>query len=775
MNRQRSLFVFGLAIFVILVLAWTALLDPQGGENPTKVNVDAAQLEPQPDSAIKQSASTAVRRDSIPQEANLALSSESLSDKKSLKVLVQSPSGQAKAEIPVSLWKFEEDHFLPWKIETTNLQGHAEFALQPYQVGKDFTMVVGFAFPCGKARSVKFLRSELPTTTVLLVLAATGRVEVQLLDEKGEPWLFPTEVRCSPTSETKAVAFRTQGYAGPGLVSLTTDKNGRVSFPCVSGESSHTASVFAKNFGDWDQTSFAAPKPNRTTKLDLQLLQANPRATFRILKPDGTPLVQHAWSGWLNQISIEEGNNWTWTYSMAGRTDSEGYAAIAITDSLVGKIWTSRDLVIEAVFEGTEPALRARRETLSAELASSPFLGDFRLEPASIFVAGYVFSTSGLPIEGVKIETQEELIVSTQVRTESKFTPTPTQTILHEDGSFQLLGSVRPKVLHLMVSAPGFHAQEVVADVGDANLEIRLEPSLIVSGQLEGLSKETLEKTRVHYLPPGAEVAGYIRTGNVVTQTPDSEGRFLLSGLEPAGDGKVQVFIQHSDSPFLEVEEISPWAFDANPDARLHPLLAKEPYLYRVYLKTPEGEIALGAKHDVVYAFGMPDKADSTFAQTVDNGFFETYAATEELALKFYHQKYRPISATVKPGRFTLTFKDPILVRVEISDLPSIPSDMRLIYRVESEASNGTTKHSGQIRELIPENLAVVPVPAAGTYLLSFLVMDTESFFTREDVLWPSGEKTQKVEVLDQPDQVFSLSFPYVGIQEAIESLRNAR
>jgi len=100
---------------------------------------------------------------------------------------------------------------------------------------------------------------------------------------------------------------------------------------------------------------------------------------------------------------------------------------------------------------------------------------------------------------------------------------------------------------------------------------------------------------------------------------------------------------------------------------------------------------------------------------------------------------------------------------------------MRLIYLVESEAPSGTTKHSGPIRELSPETLEVVPVPAAGTYLLSFFVMDTESFFTREDVLWPSGKKAHKVIVLDQPDQVFSLTFPYVGIQEAIERLRNER
>ncbi|PCJ54215.1 MAG: hypothetical protein COA70_06165 [Planctomycetota bacterium] len=755
---------------IVVFLLWNpqaAELTPSNGNNPAVEEslLQAAQLDP---ASLPPSAPE--RMDALPSKLpELETGAQILS------VQVINGQGHPSPKVPVSIWKVRSGTHSAWLLENTQANGIARFEMPPLEPGKDFTMVVGFAFPCGEARSVKFLRSEIPTSTVLLTLAATGTVEVQLLDEADKPWLFPTEVRCAPTSKVEASNSIPRGYAGPGLVSMTTDKDGRIAFPCVSRESSHTASVFAGNFGEWGQKAFDAPKSNRTIKLNLQLLEANPRATFRILKPDGSPLAQHAWSGWLNQFSIEEGNNWSWPYRMAGRTDSQGYATIAITDSLVGKTWTSRDLVIEAVIEETEPALRARRETLSMKLASSPFLGDLRLEPASIFVGGYIFSTSGLPIEGVKVGTQEESIVSTQVRTESKFTPTPTQTTLHEDGSFQLWGSVRPKVLKLMVSAPGFHAQEVVADVGDTNLEIRLEPSLIVSGQLVGLGKETLEKTRVHYVPPGAKVAGFIRSGKVVTQTPDSEGLFLLSGIESTEDGKVQVFIQNSDAPFLEVEEVSPWAFDADGDSRFHPLLAKEPFVYRVYLKTPEGEIALGAKHHVDFGFGFSGRQGSAFPQIVTEGYFETYAATETLALNFHHKKYRPIHATVKPGDSTLTFQPPLFAKVELSEFPTIPDDIEILFLVESKADRNISRHAGHLGELTPEALQAVPISSAGTYLVSLFLIVNDSWPDKLDVLWPNGEKVLEVEVLDQPDQVFQITFPYVGIQEAIQRLREER
>lgn len=772
LNRQRSLFFVCLTVFIAAIFIWVKFTTQKETENPSGVAVVQENLPPEQAPSSKQNAASPLERNTLSTESLLAPASEKQTDSNLLRVLVQSPKGKAMGGVPVSVWKLRKDQHLPWKIESTDLSGRVEFSIPPYEAGKDFSMVVGFAFPCGDARSVKLLRSDLPKGTMNLMLSSIGQVKIQLLDQEGANWRYPIKVSLVPEPTDGNHESLSRFQIGHGYGHAISNAEGVVEFPCIGDGSSVLASVLEAGFGDWESKSFQGPPGNGKVIKDLQLLSDKSMAHFRLLLPNGEPATLQAWEAEFRSFSIEgEAGSTGSTWQAHGTTDREGFGRLPLIEQVNEGEWTKRILLIEAKVSEHSAMLRAKIDILGKELTSGMDLGDVHLDPEAVLLAGHVLTEQGIPIENVTMGVREIVQVANVTRNMDFEESLANLFVPKENGAFQLRGSHPPRKMKLKISAPGFMEKEMTALTGESDLDIRLVASAVVKGQILGLSKDLLEKTLVHFIQEGSQVVGYMKMGHVVSAAPDSEGHFFLSGFEDIKIGKVAVFVNQSDEALAEVMEVTPWMISDPPDSRLQPMTVRKSNRFVVNLVDTKGDPVKNAKRRVIPAEAVNPSVNIHFAPSTNGSKFEFFDPRVEVQVFFYHPDFQVVDAIVQPGETTLVFEPPFTAKIEITNQLVLPEDFKLVVSVQSDADRGLVQDRIVIPEDIPTFLEDIPIPRAGTYRIYIELFDMTSFYDMHEVSWPNGEEFRSIEVLNQPDQVFRFTFPTEQIQEVVDAI----
>jgi hypothetical protein len=691
-----------------------------------------------------------------------------------LQVSVQDPAGEPIELVPVSLWTINRGRHYPWQVESTLQDGIASFALPITEESKDLKLAVGFEFPYVGSKTVQLSRSDLPTEPIVLNLEPTGSVAVQLIGPDDQPWGLATEVRLAPTPgffERKSKALQ---KSGPGIGALKSDAEGKVLFPFVALKKQYIVGVQYNSWGKWERQTIAAPAvAGELIDIVLKLIEPVPMIRFRLLDPEGAPVVSRDWFGILSQFDLSGGGMSSRGSSANSSTDAEGYTIYPLNVSQKLASWTLRQLTLSCRVPNTGPMLYARIDLTPKLNAGMQDIGDVQLLKFKPLVSGRILSDRGTPVAGVSLTMEEQTVITGPDKQSEAWDYLSGSTKVDAEGNFTVSGSTPTAALKLTFEADGFHPLVQEVEVGSSGHQFAFEASFVISGQLIMAEGNSAKRASVRFVPPGAIATGSMRSGRVSNAVMQEDGRFVISGLKDQTSGEIAVFYGRSETALSRISDVSPMPADTAQDPRINPLRIGEIHHYEVSFMNSAGKKVRGVQY--LLSAVDPGQQSGTGkplqASTGFGSFLELQSQIDRFKLSYYTEGFQYDEAEIEPGETIITLKTAVMATLRLDNTLELPPGTELQIELESEAAMGLANDRVTLPAFIPAVLPILPIPAAGTYRIKLRLKDIESKKSTE-VYWPGGAESLEILVGEHEGQEFNASFPNEQIQEAAAKLK---
>lgn len=698
-----------------------------------------------------------------------------------LQVLVVSSEGIKLAGVPVSLWTIFEGRLSnhPWKEGVTNESGLATLHLPPPPKDYDRSIAVGFPFPCGSSKPAHLLRSELPAEPITLTLAATGAVEVQLLDADGNPWIYPMSVILGPSPglfKDKRIVLRKEG---PSYGIAKTNEQGVVVFPHVVLNRALVAGlasvVGAGQWGQWSVEGFAGPgSPGEMTKVQLRLTNPADVIRFRLLDPEGNPVTNRDWSAIITEYTSLPSSFRTQGRQRKQTTDEFGITLCGLPQFNTEVPWTHRNFVLTCVPGDINEKLEATVNLTEDFGPGIHDIGDVQLQPFTALAAGSLVSGTDAKLENLSVRVESEVEILSGSSDFQNWNAIPREVAFEPNGSFQVTGSTSAEKIRLTFQADGFHDLVKVVEAGSSNLNFAFEASFVIAGRLELPEDFDLQRVKMYFVPPGSAVTGSGWSGHVSEAEVRQDGAFTFSGLESATSGEVAVFWGRGETALVRIQDVTPIEAHVAPDARLNPLQIAAIHHYEISFADEDGELLNNMRYRIFKDVDSFDSASSADFQggTAFINRFTLNIQLQQVKVGYWQAGYAYGEQIVQPGETVLTAKQPILASLKLENSLELPDGMELEAELISDAAGGLASMRETVPPVIPFLLPQIPLPAAGTYGIQLFLKDKE---TRKEVpvSWEDGSLIKEFVVSKDADQVFRVSFPNHNILLAAEQLKD--
>lgn len=471
-------------------------------------------------------------------------------------------------------WSFASGIYRVWVLETRGANAVACF---PHAQERILNRA-GFAWSVGaEVLEVEPVEERidpeaLPRDPVILVVPATGSVEVSVLDELGDPLAGEAKVTIGVVrkGEARRLPSNTRDLR-PALEKPL--ENSRALFPHVG--LGCELEVIASSAGTMVSTRTYGAGPFRAgekVSFELRLGLDYPVLRFRALDERGAPIVEEELHVTLHHEAIAMSSDRPFTV----RTDEHGVARIDLE-----RRWT-KDMtrVLLLTRNSKEPTEQMAQVDIGREFAPGAHdLGDVVLEPTVLLVRGRVVSESGTPIPGARLTVEaapadsDALVFRQTLRGEAD-----------EQGRFEFRDHSRGKALRLDAAASGWLTKKQRFLPGEEDLVIRLQAEGAIAGRVlldEGIRPGNL-RLRVEPSPDSRAR----RVMNGTGALPD--GSFRIGGLFP---GRYDLFLEGgAGGPrVFEVEGVLVQSGETTRDPRLDPIdLRGILYEHRVTLVLPD-------------------------------------------------------------------------------------------------------------------------------------------------------------------------------------------
>ncbi len=469
-------------------------------------------------------------------------------------VRVEEEDGAPAGGVPVVFAEIgDEGRTRPrWTVRTDPRSGLAVFPnLEVFlpDAGSDRRVAFVVAAPLREPPRTDLAWGELPDEPIVLRLPAHGALEVRLLTQAGEPYPGPVTVTAYP--RPKAGERPPPRWRRPRERSA----DGTALFPVVPlGESLVVEAFVADVVPFADPVATDGPeRPGATRTVALRRPSADPIVTGRAVDGGGRPLAA-------TELFVEALPDWAFAESgVVVATDETGRFALTltpVTDPAQGPpAW------LDVRLRG-DPAIGAGA-TLPPLVPGRPAdLGDLRLEPIPLLVAGVVLDPQGRPFPDLLLEVtaparygDEEawrMTVGRGLRTDA-------------DGRFELRSHPAPwtEEHFLVVTSPHAWAPETSFVPGEtlrltAWRHAALSGRLLLDADHPPWARLGIESTLTR--PDGSEQR--------LAYGVDDDGRFVLDGLVP-GLAAAQLF--HEDLPALALARLEGIEVGGADDPRLDP------------------------------------------------------------------------------------------------------------------------------------------------------------------------------------------------------------
>lgn len=680
-------------------------------------------------------------------------------------VRVVSPEGVAKAGVPVvlmydALWGPQE-----LARAETDEEGIA-LLLEKYIYGPKEEvrpMSVGFPFHCQDASAPFTFGSDAwPEQTIELELPATGGFEIHLLDEDGNLWPNPVELKLAPVSmfSKKGKALREKSMANLGLMV----EDGVAIFPHVGLGRRYEIGVPWDPWATWDVIRVAGPKEEgEMIKAELRVKEVRPQWSVRLLLEDGKPIAEREIL--IQRSSWRNSNNQNFSstgYLGTYWTDADGNLRFPFSDALAADY---EEMQFTAGPTSHERFGYGALELLSTYAGQDHDFGDFVLGSPTLLAAGTVQDASGNPLEASVLAYHAQYHpLDADAAPDFDWVP-GVNTEHGEVGSFRTMGVSDSPVIRLTVSADGFAEKQVTVDRGSEGVSVVLHADLGIAGRLQvppGLEAKSMV---VRFLADGGPRQFDQYRGSFPDAIPNEEGVFRIAEIPERVPGAVAVLDRGSGILLGMVEAVVPTLIDEVGDPRLDPLVLDEVFHYQVNLVGPNGgkirgfTWSLEDDRDV-----MPDNGNYDFGDDFSFLWAEDRATVSILA-----NGYRITTANLSPGENTIEILRAPLVLFEAPDLPTLPEGLR--YSIKLDSLDGPDLLDLQTN--LPKGAAggvfPVPMPGTGGFQVELTVWNSETG-TAADVLIDGEPWTFDFEIEENPTgQKIAVPLPVDAIQQAIQ------
>jgi len=603
--------------------------------------------------------------------------------------------------------------------------------------------------------AIDFLK--LPEEPPVLVLPEVGQVEVRVVDEEGkasqEDYLVdlaiidPTQVR----SDTSG-----PGHWEDPLDHITAKTHrGIAPFPLVAFD--QHLKVAAVSMDGERKAEVLGPGPVRGGgKISFTLAPKieSPILIGRVVNTEG--MVGRNLNLESKLESQSNGNRSSSTSQL--RTDEDGRFRMVLEEKWNGD--GTRALIL-----GMKATKRKPRRELRVELnrtfgPGEHELGDLVLEVPPLLASGVIFGADEHPLPGANVRPEIKTYYGKGQENFYWNGIWNLQTDARKDGSFEIRGSVEAGEYRLLISDDEHLAtyQDIV--LGQAGIQIHLDPAIIVVGRLLLDPEIDPESILVQLIRPENPNTGPRSIGSDLDKT----GGYSLDGQE-AGTASLRVLSRVLGEELYRVDSLSLQGSgeqkiqDIDLRGRLTAITLrvvdeKGTLLKRVMVRIPPEETNLDA-HDnpLLLVTAKPFLSFTVLANAKRSVYLENISQDQEVVLR-----------------------NGIPVTIQIDNMGAVPVGWKIhgsLLRRLSE-NNNLDYRNGQQLSLDDSGLAKLQVPETGSYQLTLSLEHVDDGSPNSSTTWglSQGGEDMSLEVQDLPGgQLFHMALDNEALQTTMESI----
>ena len=681
-------------------------------------------------------------------------------------IRVVSPEGIPKPGVPVVL--LYEALWGPQELDRqrTGEDGTVTLKEQPIWNPNEevLQMAVGFPFHCAKASEpVKFGTDAWPAEVVELELPETGSFEVHLLDQDGNLWPHPAELKMSPASMfgKKGKGFRDKTMANLAYMV----KGGIAVYPHVELGRRFDIGIPWDPWATWETVRITGPKEvGEMVKVELRVQEVRPQWTVRLLHEDGMPLSSREVLVQRKSWERSVGSQYTRMNFLGNyETDADGRLMFPLSADPTA---AREELQFTVGPSGHPRFAYGTREILQSQAGQDQDLGDLLLQAPTLLAAGNVRNAAGVPLEA-SVSAAQAYYNPFDPEAEPEFDWTPGSELHRgEDGAFRITGIPKSQTVRLSASANGYAEKVVSVDRGCEGVEIVLATDLGIPGRLQVPAGIHHNDLIVRFFADG-ETRQFQKYNN--SRYPDAgpkeDGSFRIAEIPDRIPGAVAVQHRHTGILLALVESVVPTILGETGDPRLDPIDLGQLQAYRVEVESPFGGKVRGLRWAIADDGALlPEDGEYDFGNDFDFLWIKTQATVHVLADGFLIT-----TANLTPGDNFVELRSAPLVQFEAPDLPALPEGLR--YSIQLDSLDGpdlldlhTNLPTGAQGGVFP-----VPMPGTGRFQVQLSVWNRETGKSA-DVLVDGEPWLFDFRVGDQAaGQKIEVPIPVEGIEQAVE------
>jgi hypothetical protein len=496
--------------------------------------------------------------------------------------------------IDVALLKHDGgDPALPLLRATTGADGLARITDVDFQLSqmrqrpseRQTAFEAGFAFPLVPNVVVPVPFDPPPASPIVLTMPETGALELQLVDEEGDPLALAgtTSVLAGPASNAGAQGRRK--FTAPSVdVALDEHGHGRLArFGLGLIGSVHTE-VKERDCRAVDFTGPAAA--GESVEVKLVAKEIGPIVVGRALGVDGMPLAALTLDAQLDRFDIAKNGADAGSAAAAGPIEADGAFRLDFSRSHFrsGPDYALQfhALAVRDPDPGSAAALEARSDVTIPERGVVD-VGTLTFAPPPLIASGTVVDDDERPVEDALVVVGWDSKEPIPYR---RFHIAPSQT--REDGRFEVRGETPPARLTLRAMCAGYlRTKPVPVDVGSTGVTLQLKMGGEVDGSValpDGFARELLSVRLT--LGDDRQVRNL-----------EGDGSFRFERIA-RGLADVDLLLgKNADTAevLASIHQVAIHPAEITRDPRLQPIdLAALVHLVDVTVRVPGGELAAG-------------------------------------------------------------------------------------------------------------------------------------------------------------------------------------